>query len=201
MKPLICTPAYGGNLTVEYVTSLMRVWPAIQQRGGDIYFRQDSHIDRARNDCVAYFLAGDFSHLVFIDADIGFSPLEFARLVNADCPIVGGVYPIKHEGAGFPIDAAAIGAPDESGFAECNELPTGFLCIARRVFDAVDPKTAFDSMRDDAGEFLSEDYAFCHRARAAGFTIYCDTHSDLTHVGRKAYRGNFAAACRRQEAA
>jgi hypothetical protein len=200
MRPLICTPAYGGQVSVEYLTGLLRVWPAVRMSGGDVYFRRDSHIDRARNDCVAHFLAGDFTHLVFIDADVGFSKDAFRRLLGP-FDICGGVYPIKHEGAGFPIDIEAIGEPDSRGFAECNELPTGFMCIARHVFDKVDPRTAFDSMRDENGEFLTEDYAFCRRAREAGFKIHCDVRSDLSHVGIKVYRDDFAAACRRRRAA
>jgi len=200
MTPLICTPAYGGNVTVEYVTGLLPVWSFVRG-SGDVYFRRDSHIDRARNDCVAYFMAHGFSHLFFIDADVGFDRKAFWRQLSADRDICGGVYPIKHEGAGFPIDVAAIGPEDVHGFAECNELPTGFMCIARRVFEKVDPRTAFDSMRDEAGEFLTEDYAFCRRARAAGFKIYADMRSDLRHVGTKVYRDDFAAACRKREAA
>lgn len=195
MSPLIRTPAYGGQVTTEYMASVMRLQRLAPV---ELYFRFDSHIDRARNDCVAHFLGTDCSHLVFVDADIGFEPVAFSRLFAHD--ICGGVYPIKHEGAGFPIDLGAIGPVDANGYAECNELPTGFLHIARPVFEKVDPRTAFDSMRDDDGTFLTEDYAFCRRARAAGFKIYADVRSNLRHVGTKVYRGDFAAAVRKEAA-
>lgn len=196
MSPLICTPAYGGQVTTEYMGSVMRLQRLAPV---ELYFRFDSHIDRARNDCVAHFLNNTAcSHLVFVDADIGFEPVAFSRLFAHD--ICGGVYPIKHEGAGFPIDLGAIGPVDANGYAECNELPTGFLSIHRSVFAKVDPRTAFDSMRDDDGTFLTEDYAFCRRAKAAGFKIYADMRSDLRHVGTKTYRGDFAAAVRKEAA-
>lgn len=195
MSPLICTPAYGGQVTTEYMASVMRLQRLAPV---ELYFRFDSHIDRARNDCVAHFLGTDCSHLVFVDADIGFEPVAFSRLFAHD--ICGGVYPIKHEGAGFPIDLGAIGPVDANGYAECNELPTGFLSIHRSVFAKVDPRTAFDSMRDDDGTFLTEDYAFCRRAQAAGFKIYADVRSNLRHVGTKTYRGDFAAAVRKEAA-
>jgi hypothetical protein len=32
--------------------------------------------------------------------------------------------------------------------------------------------------------YLSEDFSFCHRARAAGYKIFADTTIRLGHVGR-----------------
>jgi GT2 family glycosyltransferase len=128
------------------------------------YFRRDSHIDRARGDCVAHFLSTEATHLFFIDADIGFTPERLRAPADGQADIVGGVYPIKRDDGGFPIDLEAMGATDAEGFAACNELPGGFLCIKREVFDKVDPVDAFDSFRVD-GRLITEDYAFCARAR------------------------------------
>jgi hypothetical protein len=100
----------------------------------------------------------------FIDADIGFTPERLRAPADGQADIVGGVYPIKRDDGGFPIDLDAMGAPDAEGFAACNELPGGFLCIKREVFEKVDPVAAFDSFRVD-GRLITEDYAFCARAR------------------------------------
>jgi hypothetical protein len=47
--------------------------------------RGDSLVTRCRNDCVAVFLANpQFTHLFFVDADIGFTPEAAFRLLLAD---------------------------------------------------------------------------------------------------------------------
>jgi hypothetical protein len=50
----------------------------------DFFFRHgDSLVTRARNDCVAYFLSyPQFTHLFWIDADIGYSPEAALRLLR-----------------------------------------------------------------------------------------------------------------------
>lgn len=52
--------------------------------------------------------------------------------------------------------------------------------------------SAFGDDKDENGnpkrEFISEDWAFCERARAIGFKTYCDTGIALGHVGMKEYR-------------
>ncbi len=52
----------------------------------------------------------------------------------------------------------------------------------------------FDTMiLPETGEYLSEDYAFCHRWRAIGGRIWLDTSSRLTHVGSFEFHGNPSA--------
>jgi hypothetical protein len=67
--------------------------------GLDFYFNPgDSLVTRARNDCVAYFLSNPaFTHLFWIDADIGFSSDAAFRLLLSDRDVTAGVYPIKRE--------------------------------------------------------------------------------------------------------
>lgn len=100
----------------------------------------------------------DFSHLVFIDADIGFNPEEVLRLVACDKDIIGGTYPrkrinwdnVKHAIALNPnikqeeleIFAAdyifkvkdGIESFDIHSPVEVDNIPTGFLCIKKAVF-------------------------------------------------------------------
>jgi hypothetical protein len=197
VKLLIATPCYGGALCLNYVTSVLRLRAALWQLDmeHEFHFRIDSLVTRARNDCVAYFLDGDYTHLFFIDADIGFDPAAVLRLVQSGHDVVAGIYPIKSEGAGFPIDLETLGAVDGQGFAEANEAPTGFMCVARKVFDdlraaGIGRNEVFDTMHE-GDDYLSEDYAFCRRWRAIGGRVYVDSHSNLTHQGAKLFIRNF----------
>jgi len=196
MRPLIATPCYGGVLCLNYVTSVLRLRTVLWQLGIEHEFylvAGESLITRARNDCVAHFMAGRWTHLFWIDADIGFEPTAAVRLLRSDHDVVAGVYPRKSEQASFPLDLDAVGPADANGFAEVIEAPTGFMCIARGVFDrmaaaGIGRHELFDTMRD-GDDYLSEDYAFCRRWRALGGKVRIDVRCGLTHQGMKLYTG------------
>jgi hypothetical protein len=151
-------------LCLNYVQSAIRLQRACVEVGMPLDFhlrRGDSLVTRCRNDCVAYFLANpQFTHLFFIDADIGFSAEAAFRLLLCDHDVAAGVYPLKREdwpAAGVPQGTTRerfealyarytvnTGKPgedsvelviDRDGFMKVREAPTGFMCIKRGVFD------------------------------------------------------------------
>jgi hypothetical protein len=69
------------------------------QMSSDFHYRPgDSLVTRVRNDCVAFFLSRpQYTHLFWIDADIGFSPAAAFRLLLSGHEIAAGVYPLKRE--------------------------------------------------------------------------------------------------------
>ena len=89
-------------LCLNYALSVLRLQRACAEAGLRLDFhlrRGDSLvITRCRNDCVAYFLANpQFTHLFFIDPDIGFSPEAAFRLLLSDRDVTAGVYPLKRQ--------------------------------------------------------------------------------------------------------
>ena len=56
----------------------------------------ESLISRARNAAVAWALSDDYSHLLFIDADIGFDPSDVLKLIEVNKDVAVGVYPKKY---------------------------------------------------------------------------------------------------------
>ena len=63
-----------------------------------VLHRGESLITRARNDCVAKFLANpQWTHLFWIDSDIGFSTRGGVSPAALDHEIAAGVYPLKRE--------------------------------------------------------------------------------------------------------
>jgi hypothetical protein len=163
-RPLIATPCHGNSVFLNYLLSAIRFLEAYFFSVGkrlDFFFRHgDSLVTRARNDCVAYFLSNpDFTHLFWIDSDIGYSPEAAFRLLLADRDVVAGVYPLKREdwpANGVPqgttrqrfeelytrytVNTGRLGEDvvlmvDAEGFMKVREAPTGFMCIKRRVFD------------------------------------------------------------------
>jgi hypothetical protein len=164
--PLIVTPSHDGKFFQNYVISVMNFVIEAERAGMRMQVLMhsgESLVTRARNDCVAKFLANpQWTHLFWIDADIGFSSEAAFRLLRSGYDIAAGVYPLKRENwprEGLPagmtrqqFDAvftrytvnAESSAPDGSqvelqvqpdGFMKMSEAPTGFMCIRRGVFE------------------------------------------------------------------
>ncbi|MDA7418744.1 hypothetical protein PGB34_20415 [Xenophilus arseniciresistens] len=163
IRPFIATPSYSGTLGSHYVRSLMGLVNAAWTHGFAMHTRfldGDSLIPRARNRLVAEFMAdARWTHLFWIDADIGFEPEDALRLLLAGRPVVAGIYPQKTDGwpaqglaqalpagstredfearhAVFPInlDPGHTTGADADGFMPVLDAPTGFMLIERSVF-------------------------------------------------------------------
>ena len=79
------TPCYGGQINEVCFQSYMN-WTILAMQN-DLAFTIDtlsneSNINRGRNSCAAKFLAGDCTHLMFVDADIGWNPVDVVKIVN-----------------------------------------------------------------------------------------------------------------------
>jgi hypothetical protein len=122
----------------------------------------ESLVPNARNVLTDQFLESEATHLMWIDADIGFNALDIVSMLLADKDIVCGIYPKKEVDwarvaqavkAGVPpeelsnhaglfavklLDDSAGGfAADSDGLLEIAAGGTGFMLIKRGVFDAL----------------------------------------------------------------
>ena len=163
--PLIVTPSHDGKFFQNYVLSLLNF---VVQAGNEgmrtqvLLHQGESLVTRARNDCVAAFLANkEWTHLFWIDSDVGFSAEAAFRLLRSGYDIAAGVYPLKRENwppsgipggmtqaqfeatfARYTVNTApaegsttmdVVVQPD--GFIKLSEAPTGFMVIKRSVFE------------------------------------------------------------------
>jgi hypothetical protein len=108
----------------------------------------DSLINRARNAAVAHFLSDpDATHILFIDADISFSPEDVIKLIQTNQPVVGAGYPQKwldmsqfNPNAPKPLELctrSSVHLLDKqpiSQIMQASYITTGFLLIKREVF-------------------------------------------------------------------
>ena len=68
---------------------------------------------------------------------------------------------------------------------------------ARRAFGLGERVVAlFDTAIDQTGAYLSEDYAFCRRVRAAGLQVWLVPWIELAHVGNMAFTGSIPEIAR-----
>lgn len=103
-KILVATPMYGGQCCGHYTKSIADLTRKATQYGVVVeyfFLFNESLITRARNYCVDEFLRHkEFTHLMFIDSDIGFNPddvLALAALMDDDSEydVMCGPYPKK----------------------------------------------------------------------------------------------------------
>tara|TARA_B110000211_G_scaffold9108_1_gene9700 strand:- start:5612 stop:6454 length:843 start_codon:yes stop_codon:yes gene_type:complete len=121
-KIFVATPMYGGMCGGQYTKSTAELIKLAAKYGIDVetfYLFNESLITRARNYCVDEFLRSDYTHLMFIDADIGFDPNDVLALAaiadpETDKDIVCGPYPKK------TISWEKIKQAVDKGFADEN---------------------------------------------------------------------------------
>jgi len=97
-KFFIATPCYGGQLTEPYFRSVVKLMTFFNQHRIPLAFgtiANESLVTRARNVLLAYFLNSDYTHLVFVDADIEFQVEDLLKLYAHNKDIVVGAYPKK----------------------------------------------------------------------------------------------------------
>lgn len=162
-KLFVATPMYGGQCFGSYTKSILDLSRACQSYGIEAQFSflfNESLITRARNYLVDEFVRSGFSHLMFIDSDIDFNPMDVIALLALDKPIIGGPYPKKCVAWENVYDAARYGlvTPDDRGrladyagdfvfntvpgtseikldtAVEVLEIGTGFMLVKREVF-------------------------------------------------------------------
>ena len=75
-KLFVATPMYGGQCAGLFCRSMSDLTALCVKYGIEMRFYalfNESLITRARNYCVDEFLRSGFSHLLFLDSDIGFN--------------------------------------------------------------------------------------------------------------------------------
>lgn len=208
--------AYDG-LSAPFVASLFESQARFPGRLELEIFAGNCHVDDSRNRLVRDFLETDCEQLVFLDSDVFWRDADLRRLANFSADIVAGIYPLKSEDEDYPV-APLPGErwSNAEGLVEVAGVPTGFLKIRRRVFEALyDKAQKHRSKEDGAGRLLipvlferslngtsrrGGDYEFCRKAREAGFKVFVDPTMQLGHQGIKLFSGSVGAFWRKDVA-
>tara|TARA_R110000824_G_scaffold81460_1_gene204810 strand:+ start:1321 stop:2133 length:813 start_codon:yes stop_codon:yes gene_type:complete len=154
----IAVPCFGGNMELGFVNSLsalQRELVYFQIPFSVSYIASESLIPRGRNSFVANFLEQkQFSHLLFLDADLVFEGHTIIQMLIAKLDICGCPYPKKKINWDIARELIKKGANNETiegntsdlnwntiqprneneVFVECKDIPTGCMLIHRPVF-------------------------------------------------------------------
>lgn len=105
----VATPMYGGLCNGMYTSGLLGMVSIFMRQGIGMeysYMMNESLITRARNSLAHDFLQTDCTHLMFIDADIGFNPTDILPMIHSNKDIICGIYPKKE--INWPLVSQAV---------------------------------------------------------------------------------------------
>jgi len=126
-KPFIylAVPCYGGNLNLYFVDSMLKLQDACREQGVGLHIDMmggEALITRGRSRLAASFLAySQATHILYIDADIGFPPSQVFRLLDADKDVIAAVCPLKK------IDWEKVRAAAKADVADLQAQGIGYV--------------------------------------------------------------------------
>jgi hypothetical protein len=162
IRLVVATPCFGGQVSCLYLASMLKLQGTLKSYANVRMKLElddgDALITRSRANLVARFLDDpEMTHLLFIDADIGFEPDQAIRLLAYGADVSAASYPIKRidwdkvrrtlEAQRPNPRAAALhyvlevedrdNIVQQEGFAKVRYAGTGFLMIKRAVLEAM----------------------------------------------------------------
>ena len=156
---VVATPCFGGQISAVYALSLLKLQTRMRgYRACSLKVLMkdgDALITRARASLLSQFLDDPpATHMLFIDADIGFESEQVLRLIECGAEMCAAVYPIKRIdwqrmknalSAEQPNPASSLQYAFEvenpnavvasSGFIKVRYAGTGFLMIRRGAIE------------------------------------------------------------------
>lgn len=205
---LIGTPAYAGQVHVDYVHALLSFYRA-GVRFTLMTIDKESLITRARNAIISQFAElTDYSHLLFLDGDVHIDGEDVKRLLGHDKDVIGAPVPLKGtDEQGRQLYNTGRALRQEQGLVVSDRIGTAVLLLSRPavtalINDARSHSRRYSTSQDHVksnrqqvpqydvfqvgvvdGEYLSEDYWVCGRLRELGFDVHVDPTIRVRHHG------------------
>lgn len=197
---LLAIPCYDRQISEPTMMSLIKTIMYFRDHGIKFALATitDSLINRARNNMAAKFLAQkQLTHMMFIDADIGFEPEDVIKLLWHDQEIITAAYPIKsinweavkenvnngiepknllENSVRFVVNPIRKKEDNKlsivNGALEIFDAGTGFMLIKREAFTKLIEKYPHLKYSDDTGSLSEEE----KKSTYAFFNSYIDPH-------------------------
>jgi len=210
-KICIATPCYGNSVTSQYLHSYGLTVEALTKFGIEVNLvtiENDALIERARNQCVYEFLNMNCDYLIFIDADIGWQPIDLITLLASKKDCCGMAYPAKTDERKFVcniINQNPFLICDDTGFIKADHIGTGMLVLSKEMILKMNqvhmqegkwykdwksenpvPKM-FEVALGPDNHLWSEDYVFCQKWKNIGGDAWIYKDAWVKHYGGKVW--------------
>lgn len=208
LKVMIATPSYDGKVHIPYCLSFTETVNHLLMRNIVVHpylIPGGSLVHAARNKIMSEFLKTDCTHILCVDADLGWESSAVLQMLEADEDIVAGIYPDRRTLSLIfrPVlndDSTII---QKNGLILAEYVPAGFLLIKREALEKIQkhfPDLEYDvALTDETTEthfaffdteitdkmFWGEDYVFCRRANESGIKIWMHPDIEFNHAGVK----------------
>ena len=179
--------AYGGSCRADFAVACSALFVHTLLKRPDISFSHngiffESLIGRARNVSGSHVLTNDYTHLLFIDADVIFEPEDVFKLIDAHVDVACGVYPKKYFSSN-KMNYVADKKPHKlktkhwnelvtdpsselrehhfkkikqnSKLVEVNYAATGFMLIKKSVFEKIAKERTDLEYKNDIDGYMS----------------------------------------------
>lgn len=202
---LLCAYRSVGAETAAILTQLVKKnWRFTIHMG-------DALVSRVRSMSVSEWYQQDAGDVfLMIDDDILFAPEDAEKVIalaRETRSIASAAYPVRgatHFASRIPFKELKFGTEAKEP-VKITWAGTGFIAVHRDVIEALVKTVPLCIMSSEAwfwpmfqpfvwyneenkySEYLSEDWAFCERAKQLGFDVWLDPSIILTHVGTKQY--------------
>ena len=217
-RVFIASPAYNGEVSSKYTESLLITGFLLSQHNIEfqIKFINNQIITRARNMLSHLFMKGNFTHMLFIDADIAWNPQDVLNLLSHDEECVVGIYPNKRyflkpkSNQLTLMPSSKICVSNETKGLHLQRLEyaaSGFMLLRKSALQRIQcdieqfylPNSSTDVSSNTNllynyfdcnvvdGQYLTEDFYFSHLFNKNGGKIFFDKRVRLIHIGKHEY--------------
>ena len=204
---MICLPIKNGaGFPPRTTMSLVSTCVHATRMGMDLVpvMEVGGVVEMVRDALIEHFMQSGKQKLFWIDADMVWTPDDFARIValSTKYDVVGASYPAKVEGpTQYYIQFSPDMTRNEMGLMEVHGMGLGFCIMDRKVIEPlyeraprcvnhIDKRESRAVFRTDIfnGNRRTEDMAFFSDIRDLGFKIWADPSIMLGHIGDKEWR-------------
>jgi len=203
MKLLVGTPAYGGWVHIDYIDSLLDMH-RLKIPFDNMKIGNESLITRGRNTIISYFHAvKDYTHLLFLDADIGIHGEDVIKLVQHNVDVIGVPVALKgYDSNGNKVYNVVNPIQATKNLYTVDKVGTAVFMLSRKAVNAlisiadtyignnlsrgnIKINKMYDIFKTciENDIYLSEDYYACKKLRELGFKVYVDDTVITKHNG------------------
>lgn len=185
-KIAICLPTNRG-LKPKCLQSLLEI---VSKQGSYEIFVSTEGFTTAENRTwlAVKAVKSGATHILWVDDDMIYAPDTLERLLSHDKDIVGAKYHVRREVLEGNPDVIGYLNPedkDRTDLFECESLGGGCVLTKTEVFKKI-PQPWFSYEFDQNGMVTtSHDWFFSRKARANGYTLWCDGSLYPGHIALK----------------